>query len=164
MTTLDHPITSRTLTKVIHHFCNFYQPLPIREIARRLNEDPGNVHKMILRLEKAGLVEIKARYGKLLEELDAMQRELDLRDEIIDTMTAAKLLKDAPVSNLVVNQKSAATYIEQLLTDTVKSEVNKVLDEVLTYKVQWVDGAQMLHPMVRVSAIEQVRKEWNDGE
>ena len=57
MTTLDHLITSRTLTKVIHHFCNFYQPLPIREIARRIDEDAGNVHKMIQRLEKAGLVE-----------------------------------------------------------------------------------------------------------
>ena len=57
MTTLDHLITSRTLAKVIHHFCNFYQPLPIREIARRIGEDHGNVHKMIQRLEKAGLVE-----------------------------------------------------------------------------------------------------------
>ena len=57
MTTLDHLITSRTLTKVIHHFCNFYQPLPIREIARRIGEDAGNVHKMIQRLERAGLVE-----------------------------------------------------------------------------------------------------------
>ena len=57
MTTLDHLITSRTLTKVIYHFCNFYQPLPIREIARRIGEDAGNVHKMIQRLEKAGLVE-----------------------------------------------------------------------------------------------------------
>lgn len=57
MTTIDHLITSRTLTKVIHHFCNFYQPLPIREIARRIGEDAGNVHKMIQRLEKAGLVE-----------------------------------------------------------------------------------------------------------
>ena len=53
MTTLDHLITSRTLIKVIHHFCNFYQPLPIREIARRIGEDAGNVHKMIQRLEKA---------------------------------------------------------------------------------------------------------------
>lgn len=35
MTTLDHLVTSRTLTRVIHHFCNFYQPLPVREIARR---------------------------------------------------------------------------------------------------------------------------------
>ena len=57
MTTLDYLITSRTLTNVIHHFCNFYQPLPVREIARRIGEDPGNVHKMIKRLEKAGLVE-----------------------------------------------------------------------------------------------------------
>ena len=57
MTTLDHLITSRTLAKVIHHFCNFYQPLPIRQIARRIGEDHGNVHKMIQRLEKAGLVE-----------------------------------------------------------------------------------------------------------
>ena len=57
MTTLDHLITSRTLAKVIHHFCNFYQPLPIREIARRIDEDPGNTNKMIQRLEKAGLVE-----------------------------------------------------------------------------------------------------------
>ena len=57
MTTLDYLITSRTLVKVIHHFCNFDQPLPMREIARRINEDPGNVHRMIKRLEKAGLVE-----------------------------------------------------------------------------------------------------------
>ena len=57
MTTLDHLITSRTLTKVIHHFCNFYQPLSIRQIARRLDEDHSNVHKMIQRLERAGLVE-----------------------------------------------------------------------------------------------------------
>lgn len=57
MTTLDHLITSRTLTKVIHHFCNFYQPKSIRQIARRIDEDPGNVHKMVQRLEKAGLVE-----------------------------------------------------------------------------------------------------------
>ena len=57
MTTIDHLITSRTLTKVIHHFCNFYQPLPVREIARMICEDAGNVHKMIQRLEKAGLVE-----------------------------------------------------------------------------------------------------------
>ena len=57
MTTLDHLITSRTLTKVIHHFCNFYQPLSIRQIARRIDEDPGNVHKMVQRLERAGLVE-----------------------------------------------------------------------------------------------------------
>lgn len=59
MTTLDHLVTSRTLTKVIHHFCNFYQPLPIREIARRIGEDSGNVLKMIQRLERAGLVEKK---------------------------------------------------------------------------------------------------------
>lgn len=56
MTTIDHLITSRTLTKVVYHFCNFYQPLPVREIARRIGEDPGNTHKMIERLEKAGLV------------------------------------------------------------------------------------------------------------
>lgn len=59
MTTLDHLITSRTLTKVIHHFCNFYQPLTIREIARRIQEDPGNTYKMIERLEKAGVVTSK---------------------------------------------------------------------------------------------------------
>lgn len=64
MTTLDHLITSRTLTKLIHHFCNFYQPLSIREIARRLNEDPGNVYKMIQRLVGAGLVEKKGEGNK----------------------------------------------------------------------------------------------------
>ena len=64
MTTLDHLITSRTLTKLIHHFCNFYQPLPIREIARRIDEDSGNVHKMIQRLEKAGLVEKQGEGNK----------------------------------------------------------------------------------------------------
>ena len=57
MTTLDHLITSRTLTKLIHHFCNFYEPLSTREIARRLNEDSGNVHKMIVRLKRAGILE-----------------------------------------------------------------------------------------------------------
>lgn len=59
MTTLDHLITSRTLTRVIHHFCNFYQPLTIRELARRIQEDPGNTHKAIERLEKAGIVTSK---------------------------------------------------------------------------------------------------------
>lgn len=59
MTTLDHLITSRTLTKVIRHFCNYDKPLTIRELARRIQEDPGNTHRMIERLEKAGIVASK---------------------------------------------------------------------------------------------------------
>ena len=76
MTTLDYLITSRTLVKVIHHFCNFDQPLPMREIARRINEDPGNVHRMIKRLEKAGLVEKQGEgYGATYHAADSRAME-----------------------------------------------------------------------------------------
>lgn len=61
-------------------------------------------------------------------------------------------------------EEDVADEILQLFTDTVKAEVNKALDELIESSIEEIPMSSGDNiPFVRVSAIEQVRKEINDA-
>lgn len=68
MTPLDFLITSRVLCKVTKHFCNAYQPIGSRSLARQLGEDCGNVNRALKRLYSAGILKRESSGNQLLYE------------------------------------------------------------------------------------------------
>ena len=94
-------------------------------------------------------------------------------DELREKIKAEVREHGIDVSGFRVGKSAeeAADSIMQLLSDTVKAEVNKVLDELVNHKkvgtievFGGVFGTTKNIDAIPLSAIEQVRKEWGDAQ
>ena len=93
-------------------------------------------------------------------------------DELREKIKAEVMEHGIDVSGFRVGKSAeeAADSIMHLLSDTVKAEVNKVLDELVNHKkvgtievFGGVFGTTKNIEAIPLSAIEQVRKEWSNG-
>lgn len=85
------------------------------------------------------------------------------KQELREKLSRVRSLSNFPDKSVFKSATVEAwsAEIEELLTDTVKAEVNKSLDELIkssTEEIPMSSGDNI--PFVRVSAIEQVRKDF----